>query len=228
MVHRRRGGHLALRLVGRSVAPLARFRAAGGWPLSWPRRPWPCPAPTSRVRPPWALAARRESPTGRPDAATARRHYEAQIEVAEGAGDDAGIADAYFNFGHLASHRRWRLRQSGWPTSTRSWSAIEPLGTSVAQPEPSGVEPHLLMEREGRRDARRRLRRCRSARSPSATPSYAYSRSGSMAWGFQLGDLAEAARWAIQSLRRLVRHARPRGHDDLPADRRASSRSRSA
>jgi hypothetical protein len=36
------------------------------------------------------------------DAETARRHYQAQIDMAEAAGDEACVADAYFNFGHVA------------------------------------------------------------------------------------------------------------------------------
>ena len=59
-------------------------------------------APTSGSDRAWALAAAGSLAYWQADSATARRHYEAQIDIAEAAGDEACIADAYFNFGHVA------------------------------------------------------------------------------------------------------------------------------
>ena len=59
-------------------------------------------APTSGSDRAWALAAAGSLAYWQADSATARRHYQAQIDVAEAAGDEACIADAYFNFGHVA------------------------------------------------------------------------------------------------------------------------------
>jgi len=59
-------------------------------------------APTSGADRAWALSAAGSLAYWQADTGTARRHYQAQIETAEAAGDDACIADAYFNFGHVA------------------------------------------------------------------------------------------------------------------------------
>ena len=59
-------------------------------------------APTSGADRAWALSAAGSLAYWQADTATARRHYQAQIEMAEAAGDEACIADAYFNFGHVA------------------------------------------------------------------------------------------------------------------------------
>ena len=59
-------------------------------------------APTSGSDRAWALAAAGSLAYWQADSATARRHYQAQIDLAEAAGDAACIADAYFNFGHVA------------------------------------------------------------------------------------------------------------------------------
>jgi tetratricopeptide (TPR) repeat protein len=59
-------------------------------------------APTSGSDRGWALAAAGSLAYWQGDSATARLRYEAQIEAAEAAGDEACIADAYFNFGHVA------------------------------------------------------------------------------------------------------------------------------
>ena len=58
-------------------------------------------APTSGSDRAWALSAAGSLAYWQADSAAARRHYEAQIEVAEAAGDEACVADAYFNFGHV-------------------------------------------------------------------------------------------------------------------------------
>jgi tetratricopeptide (TPR) repeat protein len=59
-------------------------------------------APTSGSDRAWALSAAGSLAYWQADTSTARRHYQSQIEVAEAAGDEACIADAYFNFGHVA------------------------------------------------------------------------------------------------------------------------------
>ncbi len=59
-------------------------------------------APTAGSDRAWALGAAGSLAYWQADTATARRHYQAQIDVAEAAGDEACIADAYFNFGHVA------------------------------------------------------------------------------------------------------------------------------
>jgi len=59
-------------------------------------------APTSGSDRAWALAAAGSLAYWQADSATARRHYRAQIDVAEAADDEACIADAYFNYGHVA------------------------------------------------------------------------------------------------------------------------------
>jgi predicted ATPase len=59
-------------------------------------------APTSGSERAWALSAAGSLAYWQADSTTARRHYQAQIEAAEAAGDEACIADAYFNFGHVA------------------------------------------------------------------------------------------------------------------------------
>lgn len=59
-------------------------------------------APTSGSDRAWALSAAGSLAYWQADSATARRHYRAQIDVAEAAGDEACIADGYFNFGHVA------------------------------------------------------------------------------------------------------------------------------
>ena len=61
------------------------------------------------------------------DSATARRHYQAQIDVAEAAGDEACIADAYFNFGHVAFSPMTTRRYSS-RTSTRPEERYRKLG----------------------------------------------------------------------------------------------------
>ncbi len=94
-------GSLALRLV----AALWRFWQASGLvaegrqlaeqALAMPG------APTSGSDRAWALSAAGSLAYWQADSVAARRHYEAQIEVAEAAGDEACVADAYFNMGHL-------------------------------------------------------------------------------------------------------------------------------
>ena len=59
-------------------------------------------APTSGSDRAWALSAAGSLAYWQADSATARRHYQAQIDVAEAAGDEACVADAYFNIGHVA------------------------------------------------------------------------------------------------------------------------------
>jgi hypothetical protein len=59
-------------------------------------------APTSGSERAWALGAAGSLAYWQADSATARRHYQAQIDVAEAAGDEPCIADGYFNFGHVA------------------------------------------------------------------------------------------------------------------------------
>jgi predicted ATPase/class 3 adenylate cyclase len=59
-------------------------------------------APASGSDLAWALGAAGSLAYWQADSATARLRYEAQIAVAEAAGDEACIADAYFNFGHVA------------------------------------------------------------------------------------------------------------------------------
>src|SRR6185503_16693618 len=49
-----------------------------------------------------ALAAAGSLAYWQADSATARLRYQEQIDVAEAAGDEACVADAYFNFGHVA------------------------------------------------------------------------------------------------------------------------------
>ena len=95
-------GGLALRLV----AALWRFwqafgQVAEGRELAEQALAMPG-APTSGSDRAWALSAAGSLAYWQADSATARRHYEAQIELAEAAGDEACIADAYFNFGHVA------------------------------------------------------------------------------------------------------------------------------
>ena len=58
--------------------------------------------PTSGSERAWALGAAGSLAYWQADSATARRHYQAQIDLAEAVGDDACIADGYFNFGHVA------------------------------------------------------------------------------------------------------------------------------
>jgi tetratricopeptide (TPR) repeat protein len=50
----------------------------------------------------WALGAAGSLAYWQADSDTARVHYEAQIAAAEAAGDEACIADGYFNLGHVA------------------------------------------------------------------------------------------------------------------------------
>jgi predicted ATPase/class 3 adenylate cyclase len=95
-------GTLALRLT----AALWRFwqafgQVADGRQLAEEALAMP-EAPTSGSDRAWALAAAGSLAYWQADSVTARRHYEAQIDVAEAAGDEACIADAYFNFGHVA------------------------------------------------------------------------------------------------------------------------------
>jgi predicted ATPase/class 3 adenylate cyclase len=59
-------------------------------------------APTSGSDRAWALSAAGSLAYWQADTAAARRHYEAQIEVAKAAGDEAGVADGYFNIGHVS------------------------------------------------------------------------------------------------------------------------------
>ncbi len=59
-------------------------------------------APTSGVDRAWALAAAGSLAYWQADPATARRHYQAQIDAAEAADDEACVADAYFNMAHVA------------------------------------------------------------------------------------------------------------------------------
>jgi tetratricopeptide (TPR) repeat protein len=59
-------------------------------------------APTSGSDRAWALSAAGSLAYWQADTETARRHYKSQIDMAEAAGDAACIADAYFNFGHVA------------------------------------------------------------------------------------------------------------------------------
>jgi len=58
-------------------------------------------APASGADRAWALAAAGSLAYWQSDSATARLRYESQIELAGAAGDEACIADAYFNFGHV-------------------------------------------------------------------------------------------------------------------------------
>jgi predicted ATPase len=59
-------------------------------------------APSNGSERAWALSAAGSLAYWQADTMMARRHYQAQIEAAEAAGDEACIADAYFNFGHVA------------------------------------------------------------------------------------------------------------------------------
>jgi predicted ATPase/class 3 adenylate cyclase len=59
-------------------------------------------APTSGSDRAWATGAAGSLAYWQADSATARRHYQTQIDLAEAAGDEACIADAYFNYGHVA------------------------------------------------------------------------------------------------------------------------------
>jgi predicted ATPase/class 3 adenylate cyclase len=59
-------------------------------------------APTSGSDRAWALSAAGSLAYWQADSATAHRHYKTQIELAEAVGDEACVADGYFNFGHVA------------------------------------------------------------------------------------------------------------------------------
>ena len=95
-------GALALRLTGvlwrfwHAFGQVSDGRALAEQALAMPE------APASGSDRAWAMAAAGSLAYWQADPATARLRYQSQIELAEAAGDDACIADAYFNFGHVA------------------------------------------------------------------------------------------------------------------------------
>jgi tetratricopeptide (TPR) repeat protein len=58
-------------------------------------------APTTGSDRAWALSAAGSLAYWQADSEAARRHYEAQVEIAEAAHDEPCIADAYFNMAHV-------------------------------------------------------------------------------------------------------------------------------
>lgn len=95
-------GILALRLVAalwrfwQAFGQVAEGRELAEQVLAMPE------APTSGSDRAWALSAAGSLAYWQADSAAARRHYEAQIEVAKAAGDEACVADGYFNMGHVS------------------------------------------------------------------------------------------------------------------------------
>ena len=94
-------GVLALRLA----AALWRFwqafgQVADGRELAEQALAMPC-SPAGGSDRAWALSAAGSLAYWQADQVAARGHYEAQTQVAEAAGDEACVADAYFNMGHV-------------------------------------------------------------------------------------------------------------------------------
>jgi predicted ATPase/class 3 adenylate cyclase len=94
-------GDLALRLTGvlwrfwHAFGLVAEGRALAERALAMPEAPVSGPARA------WAEAAAGNLAYWQADHAAARTHYERQIELAEGAGDEAGVADGWFNVSHV-------------------------------------------------------------------------------------------------------------------------------
>jgi tetratricopeptide (TPR) repeat protein len=95
-------GALALRLVAalwrfwQAFGQVAEGRTLAEEGLAMPE------APTGGSDRAWALSAAGSLAYWQADTAAARVHYEAQLEVAKAAGDDACVADGYFNMGHVS------------------------------------------------------------------------------------------------------------------------------
>ena len=95
-------GPLALRLTGvlwrfwHAFGQVSDGRALAEQALAMPN------APASGSDRAWAMAAAGSLAYWQADPSTARLRYQSQIELAEAAGDEACIADGYFNFGHVA------------------------------------------------------------------------------------------------------------------------------
>ena len=95
-------GVLALRLVAalwrfwQAFGQVAEGRELAEQVLAMPG------APTGGSDRAWALSAAGSLAYWQADSAAARGHYEAQIEVAKAAGDEACVADGYFNMGHVS------------------------------------------------------------------------------------------------------------------------------
>ncbi len=95
-------GSLALRLTGamwrlwHAFGQVSDGRELAEQALAMPN------APASGTDRAWAMAAAGSLAYWQANSATARIRYQAQIDLAEAAGDEACIADAYFNFGHVA------------------------------------------------------------------------------------------------------------------------------
>lgn len=94
-------GVLALRLVGalwrfwQAFGLVAEGRALAEQTVAMPD------APASGSDRAWALSAAGSLAYWQADSVAARRHYEAQLEVAEATHDEACVADAMFNLGHV-------------------------------------------------------------------------------------------------------------------------------
>ena len=95
-------GTLALRLTGvlwrlwHAFGQVSDGRALAEQALAMPE------APASGSDRAWAMGAAGSLAYWQADPATARLRYQSQIELAEAAGDEACIADAHFNYGHVA------------------------------------------------------------------------------------------------------------------------------
>ena len=166
-------------------------------------------APTSGSDRAWALGAAGSLAYWQADSVTAGRHYRAQIDVAEAAGDEACVADGYFNFGHVAfsreddegvqlayiaeSEERYRrlgdergVARAAWGRGILTLSrGMGMLGTSVDRTDEATTHLRGALEAFERLDDRQ----------------YHAMTEASLAWAaFAAGDVDTASRLAVEAL----------------------------
>ena len=148
----------------------------------------------------WALGASGSLAYWQADSETARIRYQDQIAVAEAAGDEACIADGYFNFGHVAF--------ADGDTETLQMAFVESVAERYRRlgdergAARAGWARGIIAMRNGEVErATRYLREGLAAFARLDDRQYHAMTAASLAWAaFAGGDVAAASRLAVESL----------------------------
>ena len=149
----------------------------------------------------WALGAAGSIAYWQADMATTRRMYEEQLELARGLGDEAGVADATFNLGHVVYLDDHDLER-GMAIGEEVIARFRDLGDERGIARAEWAFGNAWLDGGDAATARDIFRSSLKRFEELGDAQYHHMTAASLAWAeFRLGDQDAAVRWAIQGLR---------------------------
>jgi predicted ATPase/class 3 adenylate cyclase len=153
---------------------------------------------TSRM---WALGAMGSIAYWQADMVTTRQMYEAQLELARALGDEAGVADATFNLGHVV-YIDGRDMQASIAIGQEIIARFRDIGDERGIARAEWAFGNAWLDGGDAEAAREIFLRSLKRFEELGDAQYHHLAAASLAWAeFRLGHRVAAARWAIQGLR---------------------------